>query len=81
MKRLTISQTARRLSRKTGQTVSPQDLSNLFYKRCLDDERCPIVGRCRPIPEEYLPTIERVLRERGLVPASPAAGESDRCSA
>ena len=69
MRSLTVSETARRLSRETGQTVSPQDISNLFYKRHLDDERCPVVGRFRLIPEEYLPTIERVLREHGLLSA------------
>ena len=67
MRSFTVSETARHFSRKTGETISPQDLSNLFYKRHLDDERCPIVGRIRLIPEDYLPAIERVLLERGLL--------------
>ena len=46
-------------------------IGDLFYKRYLDDDRCPVVGRFRLIPEEYLPTIERVLRERGLLFADP----------
>lgn len=71
MRSLTVSEVARRLSRQTGQTVSPQVISNLFYKRYLDDDRCPVVGRFRLIPEEYLPTIEGVLRERGLLFADP----------
>jgi hypothetical protein len=71
MRNLTISEVARRLSRQTGQTVSPQVISNLFYKRYLDDDRCPLVGRFRLIPEGYLPTIERVLRQRGLLVADP----------
>ncbi len=67
MHMLTVSEVARLLSRKTGRTVSPQVISNLFYKRLLDDDRCPVVGRFRVIPEEYLPSIEHVLRGRGLL--------------
>lgn len=69
MRRYTVSEVARHLSRKTGQTVSPQDISNLFYKRHLDDDRCPVVGRIRLIPEDYLSTILCVLQERGLLSA------------
>ena len=67
MRSLTVSETARHLSRECGCTVSPQHLSNLFYKRYLDDARCPIIGRSRLIPVDYLPTIKRVLLERGLL--------------
>lgn len=67
MRKRTVSEVARHLSRETGQTVSPQDISNLFYKRYLDDDRCAIVGRFRLIPEDYIPTIKRVLGERGLI--------------
>lgn len=67
----TVSQVARALTRECGQTVTPQAISNLFYKRYLDDERCPVVGGIRLIPEDYVPTIERVLREHGqLVPGA-----------
>ncbi len=79
MRSLTVSETARQLSRQTGKTVSPQAISNLFYKRRLDDERCPIVGRFRLIPADYVPTIERVLRERGLLVTSPEASEERGC--
>lgn len=77
MQSLTVSETARYLSRRTGETVSPQAISNLFYKRRLDDDRCPIVGRFRLIPADYVPTIERVLRERGLLVASPNANAQE----
>jgi len=73
MQKLIVSQVARRLSQETGQTVSPQDISNFFYKRHLDDDRCPIVGRCRLIPEDYVATIKRVLFARGLVSACAKA--------
>jgi hypothetical protein len=38
--------------------------------RLLSDETCPIVGGRRIIPESYLPTIRRVLRERNRQVAS-----------
>jgi hypothetical protein len=78
MKRFTVSQIARRLSRKTGRPVSPQVISNFFYKRYLDDERCPVVGGSRLIPEDYLPTIELVLRERGELPLETAVPDSSQ---
>lgn len=55
-----ISALARRWS------VPPQVLSNLFYRRVLDDAKCPVVNGRRVIPAEYVPVIEGVLRERGL---------------
>jgi len=71
----TISQVARYLSRETGCTISPQALSNLFYRRFLDDIRCPVVGNHRLIPEDYLPAILQVLRDRGLL-SHEIAGKS-----
>ena len=71
MRMLTVSEVARRLSRETGQTISPQVISNLFYKRLLDDDRCPVVGRFRLIPEDYLPDIERALRSRDVLGTRP----------
>lgn len=53
------------LARRHG--VSPQVLSNLFYRRVLDDEKCPVVNGRRVIPAEYVAEIEEVLRERGLL--------------
>ena len=67
MPALTVSEAARRISRETGQTVSPQEISNLFYKRVLDDDQAPIVGRFRLIPASYLPAIKRILQDRGLL--------------
>lgn len=54
MRQFTVSDAARELSRKLGHAVQPRLISDLFYQRRLDDERCPIVGRCRLIPEDYL---------------------------
>jgi hypothetical protein len=53
------------LARRWG--VPPQVLSNLFYRRVLDDARCPVVDGRRVIPADYVSVIERVLRERGLI--------------
>lgn len=58
-----ISAVARRIG------VSPQVLSNLFYRRILDDEKCPVVNGRRVIPADYVAVIEQVLRERGLMPS------------
>ncbi len=67
MRHFTVSQTASLLTRTTGEIILPHTLSNLLYKRLLDATRCPIVGRCRMIPIDYLSTVERVLRNRGLI--------------
>jgi hypothetical protein len=53
---LTVSDVARHLG------VRPRDVSNLFYQRRLDDQRCPVVGGRRLIPPDYLPAIEAALR-------------------
>jgi hypothetical protein len=45
----------------------PRDISDLFYQRKLDDQRCPVVGGRRLIPEDYLETIQRTLRNLGRV--------------
>lgn len=42
----------------------PRDISDLFYARVLDDERCPIVSNRRVIPRDYLPEIRRALSQR-----------------
>jgi len=74
-KKLTVSEAARHISRETGSSVAPHVISTLFYKRRLDDERCPIVGRVRLIPEDYIPAIEGVLRTQGFLGgASESAG-------
>lgn len=58
-----VSQVARQLG------VKPRDISDLFYARVFDDAQCPIVAGRRMIPLSYVPAIEAVLRERGIVQA------------
>ena len=60
---LIVSEVARRLGAR------PKDISDLFYLRRLDGSRCPIVGGRRLIPVEYLPEIERALRQCGRLEA------------
>jgi hypothetical protein len=50
-----VSEVARQLG------VRPRDISDLFYQRLLDDQRCPIVGGRRLIPEDYIPAIAEAL--------------------
>jgi hypothetical protein len=66
MRQFSVSDAARELSRRTGWTIRPRLISDLFYQRRLDDGRCPIVGRFRLISEDYLAEIEEVLRAEGL---------------
>jgi hypothetical protein len=56
---LIVSDVARRLGAR------PRDISDLFYRRILDDGCCPIIGGRRLIPEDYLPVIEGILRDHG----------------
>ena len=56
---LSVSDVARSLD------VAPKAISYLFCARVLDDERCPVLGGRRLIPESYLPAIREVLLERG----------------
>ena len=62
-----VSEVAREISQRYGQTIAPHLISYLFYKRKLDDRRCPVVGRARAIPRDYVPVIEEVLRENGIL--------------
>ncbi len=59
MQHLNVSEVARQIGAR------PKDISDLFYQRRLDDERCPIVGGRRLIPVDYVPVIEAALRELG----------------
>jgi len=59
---LTVSEAARRIP-----GARPKDISDLLYRRRLDDARCPIVGGRRLIPLDYLPDVERALREAGYL--------------
>ena len=67
-----VSDVARRLG------VPPRVISDLFYQRALDDGVCPVVCGRRVIPEEYVPEIEKVLRERNLLPTVRAAGSNSQ---
>lgn len=73
---LSVSEVAREIQRRSGQVVPPPAITNLFYKRILDDERCPIVGRVRMIPEDYVDEIQRTLEARGIISSEvkPCAG-------
>lgn len=66
-----VSDVARRLG------ACPKDISDLFYRRELRDDRCPIIGGRRLIPESYVPEIERALRRHRLLPFQ-ARGEVHR---
>jgi hypothetical protein len=68
---LTVSDVARALSQELGVAVGPRDISDLFYKRLLRDDLCPIVGGRRLIPRGYLPEILETLRSRGAIPDRP----------
>ena len=61
---LSVSQAARRLSAR------PRDISDLFYRRQLRDDLCPIVGGRRLIPEDYLDMIAAELARTGHAVAS-----------
>ena len=56
---LCVSEAARRLGAR------PRDLTNLFYRRQLRDDLCPIVAGRRLIPETCLSVIAMELRRRG----------------
>lgn len=53
--------------------IAPRIISDLFYSHHLDNSRCPVVGGRRIIPDEYVPEIEAVLRERGLLKRETAS--------
>ena len=57
--------TVSRLARQFD--VAPQKISDLFYRRKLSDSICPVVDGRRQIPADYVPTVERVLRETGIL--------------
>ena len=65
---LSVSQVARRLKAR------PRDVSDLFYRRRLRDDLCPIVGGRRLIPEGYLDMVAAELAKAGR-PVSASAIE------
>jgi len=54
---LTVSDVARQVGAK------PRDISDMFYKRVLSDEMCPVVGGRRLIAPEYVSTIVAALNK------------------
>ena len=73
---LIVSEAARTLSYQLGEVVRPRDITELFYRRVLDDGRCPIVGGRRLIPRDFLPAIVVALRGRGLINGGPGSNQS-----
>jgi len=71
MEHLSVSEVARRLGAR------PRDISDLFYRRQLSDERCPIVGGRRLIPESYLDVIGMALRRAGRPVSRPTAAHDE----
>lgn len=59
MQQLSVSEAARRLRAR------PRDISDLFYRRELRDDLCPIVGGRRLIPEDYLGVVAAALSRHG----------------
>jgi hypothetical protein len=64
MRSFVVSDVARLLG------CNPKDISDLFYQRKLDVDRCPIVGGRRLVPEDYLPEIKAVLQATGRLSGS-----------
>jgi hypothetical protein len=58
---LTVSEVARELDGSFGRAVTPRRISDLFYKRRLRDDICPIIGGRRMIPRYYLDEIAETL--------------------
>lgn len=73
MQNFRVSAIARQVSEETGVVVPPHLISTLFYKRRLDDKRCPVVGGHRLIPSDYIPAIKQALRDQGALPPTEGA--------
>lgn len=58
---LSVGEAARQLG------ANPKDISDLFYRRELRDDLCPIVGGRRVIPGGYLDAIRSALKRRGRI--------------
>jgi hypothetical protein len=56
---LIVSDVARRIG------ANPRDISDLFYRRALRDDLCPIVGGRRMISEDYIEVIRAALKRAG----------------
>ena len=60
---LTVTTAANQASRLIGASVAPRVISDLFYARKLDVDRCPVVGGRRLIPRDYFPALLKVLHQ------------------
>jgi len=70
MTHLSVSEAARRLGAR------PRDISDLFYRRRLRDDLCPIVAGRRLIPEDYLDMVAAALRRAGQLVRHIGSGAS-----
>jgi hypothetical protein len=61
MQHFSVSEVARRIGAR------PKDISDLFYQRRLDDQRCPIVAGRRLIPDDYISIVKKALEQLGRV--------------
>ncbi len=52
--------------------LAPRAISYALYDRKLDVTRCPMVSGRRMIPVDYLPEIERILRQNDTPETEPA---------
>ena len=59
MVNFSVSEAARKLE------ANPKDISDLFYRRELRDDLCPVVAGRRLIPEHYLDAIRTALKRAG----------------
>ena len=71
MEYLSVSGAARRLGAK------PKDISDLFYRRALRDDICPIVAGRRLIPRDYLDRVALALKRAGR-PVDDSMGKGVR---
>jgi hypothetical protein len=68
MPHISVSEAARKIGHQVGRDVRPKDISELFYRRQLRDDLCPVVSGRRLIPLDYLPLIVAALRRAGKLP-------------
>jgi hypothetical protein len=66
---LSVSEAARKLRAR------PKDITDLFYRRTLRDDLCPIVAGRRLIPESYLDLIRAALKRAGRPVGGETGGE------
>ena len=51
--------------------VNPKVITDLFYKRELREDICPLVSGRRLIPRSYIPIIAMALRRKGVTVRDP----------